>query len=77
MVLVTKYPLNSNCLFIDPPKLYVEVNTALQSRESALLRDARIIFKQVLLKTCISAVRKTIFTLIQRNSITKILLLRL
>ena len=51
--LTEKFPTPENCVLIDPPKLNVEVANAID--ESVILRDNRIIKKQLKITACLAA----------------------
>lgn len=65
-VLVKKYPPPENCTFLDPPKLNVQVQRALN--EQSRLRDKRISDKHEKLVACTSGIAKSLSILLRKEA---------
>ena len=65
--LFKKYVLSDNCIFLEPPKLNLEVKASLQ--DPAITRDTRLTNKQEKVSVCLAALGSLLSILVEQQEI--------
>lgn len=65
-----KYSLPENCVFLEAPKLNLEVKASLQ--EPVVSRDSRLVLKQIKVSVCLSALSSVLHQILKKEEINTI-----